>query len=330
MMAKKTVLTLGAVLAGALTGCLATGENATVGAAKTAAGPKALKVLMIGNSFSVCNVVHMPAVAKSMGLKLDLASLYIGGCTLDRHWHNVESNRIDAAYAPYAFDYRIDGVTNANSTCARGPQIGRQSIGILEALKLADWDIVTIQQGSHLSWQPCSYHPYGDRLVETIRALAPKAEIVLQETWSYTPWDWRFPTWGIDQNMMYAALHGAYTDFAAKYGLRIIPMGAAVQRWRRELPVVYTENSLGGDVVGGRDQPVEKQFRRQEDGKWVLACDGFHLSESGEYLQSLVWTAKLFGVDVTTCAYVPDFIAPEQAALMKKVAMETVAEGASR
>ena len=35
---------------------------------------KSLKVLMIGNSFSICNLKQMPHVAKSMGLKLDLAS----------------------------------------------------------------------------------------------------------------------------------------------------------------------------------------------------------------------------------------------------------------
>ena len=319
MKMKKTVMIWGAVCAGLLSVTSARAE-----AAEAAKAPKALKVLMIGNSFSVCNVVHMPAIARSMGLKLDLASLYIGGCTLDRHWRNVESNRIDAAYAPYAFDYRIDGVTNANSAVAQGPKIGRQTIGILEALQLADWDVVTLQQGSHLSWQPCSYQPYGDRLVETIRALAPRAEIVVQETWSYTPWDRRFRTWGIDRDTMYAALHAAYAEFAAKYGFRVIPVGTAVQRWRRELPVVYTENSFGGDVVGGRDKPDGDRFRRQEDGRWVPACDVFHLAPGGEYLQSLVWTAELFGVDVTKCAYAPDFLPPEHVALMKKIAMEAV------
>ena len=49
-----------------------------------------LKVLMIGNSFSICVLREMPACAASAGETLDLASLYIGGCPLDRHWENVE------------------------------------------------------------------------------------------------------------------------------------------------------------------------------------------------------------------------------------------------
>ena len=285
---------------------------------------KALKVLMIGNSFSVCNCIHMPAVAKDLGLKLDLASLYIGGCTLERHWNNFVSNQTDSAYAPYAFDYRVDGVTNANSGVAHGPKIGRQTIGIREALTLSDWDVITLQQGSHMSWQPCSYHPYGDNLVAEIRKLCPKAEIVLQETWSYTPWDKRLARWGMDQNVMYSLLHAAYADFAQKHGFRVIPMGTAVQAWRRELPVRYTENTFGGDVVGGRG--IREPAWEQADGKWIPKRDVFHLSPTGEYLQALVWTAKLFGADVTGCAYRPDCVTEAEAALMKKGAMKVVAE----
>ena len=46
---------------------------------------KQLKVLMIGNSFSICVLKEMPACAAAAGETLDLASLYIGGCPFDRH-----------------------------------------------------------------------------------------------------------------------------------------------------------------------------------------------------------------------------------------------------
>ena len=280
---------------------------------------KALKVLMIGNSFSVCNVVHMPSVAESMGLRLDLASLYISGCSLKRHWTNLVSNRLDAAYRPYAFDYRIGGVTNANSGVAGGRPEGKARIGLLEAMKLSDWDVVTIQQSSSKSWRPETYHPWGDDLVAAIREACPRAEIVLQETWSYTPWDRRLAQWGIDQQKMYDALHAAYADFARKHALRVIPMGTAVQLWRRELPVRYAENSFGGDVVGGRWTAAACQFKRQ-DGAWLPVCDVFHLGETGEYLQALVWTASLFGVDVAKCPYRPDWLDESLAVRLKKVA----------
>ena len=303
-----------ALLATAFCRCAPAGQRAE---------PKAQKVLMIGNSFSVCNVVHMPAVARAMGLRLDLASLYISGCSLERHWGNLVSNRVDAAFRPYAFDFRVGGVTNANSGVAGGPRIGRTHIGVIEALKLADWDVVTIQQASARSWRPESYRPFGDDLVAAIRELCPRAEIVFQETWSYTPWDPRLRKWGIDQDGMYDALHAATAGFARRHGLRVIPMGTAVQLWRRERPVRYTENSFGGDVVGGRWIPSDRHFV-EENGRWVCRSDAFHLAESGEYLQALVWTATLFGVDVTTCDYRPGWLAESDATLMKKVAMEAV------
>jgi len=139
----------------------------------------------------------------------------------------------------------------------------------------------------------------------------------VQETWSYTPWDGRLAKWGFGQDEMYAKLHEAYAAFAKPYGFEVIPMGTAVQLWRKRLPVKYTENSFGGDVCGSA-KFVEK------DGKWKPKGDVFHLNASGNYLQALVWTAKLFGADVTTCPYAPANLKGEKADLMKKVAMEAV------
>ena len=50
---------------------------------------KSLKVLMIGNSFSICLLEQFPQVAKSMDLGLDLCSLYIGGCSFGRRKSEV-------------------------------------------------------------------------------------------------------------------------------------------------------------------------------------------------------------------------------------------------
>lgn len=83
----------------------------------------------------------------------------------------------------------------------------------------------------------------------------------------------------------------------------MIPTGDAVQEWRRRLPVKGAE----GDVVGGRDL--------------------FHLSPAGEYFQALLWTSCLFDVDVTPCAYRPDFVTPEMAGLMKRIVKDLVKPG---
>ena len=275
---------------------------------KAADDERGTKVLMIGNSFSISLLHQLPQVAADRGVELDLASLYIGGCTLERHWSNVLSNDVNQTFRPYKFGRNRFG------------KYTETKMNVCDALRLAKWDIVTIQQGSHESWRPKSYHPYGDNLVAKIRELAPQARIYVQETWSYTPWDKRLARWGIDQNQMYAKLHEAYADFAKRHGLEIIPFGTAVQEWRKRLPVKCTEKSFGGDVVGGGRQEERDHFKRDVNGNWVPNCDVFHLGRRGEYFQALVWAKGLFGVDLGELGYRPDFVSDSDFELMKKIA----------
>ena len=268
------------------------------------------RVLMIGNSFSICCMAHLPAVAEGCGVPLDLCSLYIPGCSLERHWNNVQSNAVNATFKPYLMTRSTLGERT------------KDQVNVCDALRMEAWDIVTIQQASHYSWRPESFHPYGDRLIAKIRELAPQAKIVVQETWSYTPWDPRFKKWGINQNEMYEKLHKTYGDFAKQYGFDVIPFGTAVQEWRRQLPVKYTENSFGGDVVGGGKQEARDHFKRDVNNDWKPNCDVFHLGRRGEYFQALVWAKALFGADVSKLKYKPDYVTDDEAKLMKKIAME--------
>lgn len=267
------------------------------------------KVLMIGNSFSICLLQHLPQVAADRGVELDLASLFIGGCSLKRHWENVEKDG-EADFKPYLFGRNRFG------------KYTQGKANVCDVLRMAKWDIVTIQQASHESWKPETYHPYGDKLIAKIRELAPQAKIVVQETWSYTPWDKRLAKWGITQEGMYGKLHEAYGTFAKEKGLSVIPFGTAVQDWRRRLPVKYTENSFGGDVVGGGRQDERDHFKRDVSGKWVPNCDVFHLGRKGEYFQALVWARTLFGVDLKDLKYKPSFVSDSDAKLMREIAMD--------
>ena len=225
-----------------------------------ASSPCALKLLTIGNSFSVSLTKELPKVARSMGFTLDYCSLFIGGCSLQRHMVNA-NGKGDGKYKPTKYEI---------SRWIDGKKVRDGKIELKEAIALEKWDIVTLQQASGESWKSESYHPAGDDLVKVVRELAPQSEIVVQETWSYTPWDKRLKEWGFDQNAMYDKLHSAYLAFAAPYGFRIIPMGTAVQNWRKTLPVKYAENSFGGDLCGGRHLKPGKMFV-QKDGVWMPA-----------------------------------------------------------
>ena len=233
---------------------------------------KPLKVLMIGNSFSISCLGHLPAVAKAYGHRLDLASLYIGGCSLERHWNNVVAASTNATFKPYRFDRFVDGRRVVEKGAANIP----------DALVMDKWDVVTVQQCSHKSWDKASYHPWGDNLVAKIRELAPQAKILVQETWSYPPWDRRLRNFGFDQVEMYARLHDAYREFAGKHGLGIIPVGTAAE-------FVENRNAL-------------------------FTAPDFHFNRGeGEYLQALVWDAALFGLPAAVCHYRPAGVSAERA-----------------
>ena len=294
-------------------GAAATGASAAVPASEVA--PKRLKVLMIGNSFSVCLLKEMPALAKELGLGLDLCSLYIGGCSLERHAENIkapETNPYDVAWSYTSVERGKEPIMSA---IARGPD-GKGSKGNIPSMLVADkWDVVTIQQASHQSWKPESYEPFGTEVLDVIARLAPQAKVYVQQTWSYTPWDGRLANWGIDQNEMFSKLEAAYASFAAAHSLPIIRTGEAVQLYRAELPVVYGERS--NNDVCGTDTFEEK------DGVWKHVGDPFHFNSRGHYLQALVWVAKLYGADVTKATAVPKSLAdtPECATLMREIAM---------
>ena len=254
----------------------------SVGLAEEVKGEKPLKVLMIGNSFSICNLREMPNVAAAMGRRLDLASLFIGGCSLERHWSNVVAASTNAAFRPYRFDRTTDG----RKVVVKG------SANIPDALVLDRWDVVTIQQASHFSWRPETFEPFGGSLIAKIRELAPQAKILVQETWSYPPWDKRLKKFGFGQDEMYRRLHSTYAAFARKYGLEVIPVGMAAE-------FVPERNAL---------------FTKPD----------FHFNREGVYLQGLVFTARLFGVDVRKCQYKPGWMDSARAEQIKAAAMDAL------
>ena len=298
---------------------------------------KSLKVLMIGNSFSICVLKEMPACSASAGDTLDLASLYIGGCPLDRHWDNVEKAG-DPNFKPYSFSWSY--ASCADNAAAPIAKLGNKT-NIPQALVADKWDIVTIQQASGKSPFPDSYEPFAGQLIAKIRELAPQAEIVIQQTWSYTPYDKRLATWKMTPADMHAALKKAYAQLAGRYGLRIIPTGDAVQMYRARLPVDYgtpldqaqiaalaepTLIDFHGDVTGNSRWGKGGKWEKDHE-KFRLRIDASHLNPEGNYLQALVWQAALFGTDVTKLAYRPEALSEEKAVLMRRCAMAAVRGG---
>ena len=197
------------------------------------------------------------------------------------------------------------------------------------------WDVVTLQQASHESWKPESFHPWADSLVATVRSLAPDAEIVWHETWSYNAADARiggkFPDWPFDQAGMYARVETNALALARDFGLRVIPVGLAVQKRRAALaaagPVFDPAALSPGDPIDLRGEPVGALGWK--DGR--ISGDTIHLNRSGEYLQAATWLGFLFGRDVRELSFAPaDAGDDETRAALRAAAQDALDEAKAR
>ena len=269
----------------------------------SAAFAEELKVLMIGNSFTQSLVGMLePVVASVPDCEIVLENVYIGGCSMERHWKNIvteEANRDDRHFPD--FTYR-------------------------EKLESRSWDFVSIHQKSGLSWRPETYRPWDDNLVDYIHRYAPGAEVVLQQTWSYRPDDERLAEWNLTQEEMGDRVIAAYREEAERLNLRVIPVGLAVKLARAKQPGGYSAFNAA-DYAYPDLPPLDKFFIGKvawSDDHARIVGDSYHLNLRGRYLQACVWFAFLYGRSATEIRYVPEGIAEEDAVFMRQIADEAI------
>ncbi len=125
-----------------------------------------IRILSIGNSFSQDAQTYLHQIAAAEGVALQCVNLYIGACSLERHWNNFQKDAPD-------YLWEENGV-------AEGIHVS-----IAQALKSAPWDYVTLQQVSGLSYDFSSYLPYLTELAQQVRRLAPGAKLLIHQTWAY-------------------------------------------------------------------------------------------------------------------------------------------------
>lgn len=233
-----------------------------------------MKILSIGNSFSKDAQAYLTPLAAADGVELTCVNLMIGGCSLARHAANLLSEE-----RPYGYE-----------VCGEWQKM----VSLREGLSHESWDVVTLQQYSLHSGLPETYQPHMDVLHDYVRRQHPSAQIWVHETWAYEQGDRSYageqPTYA-DQADMYARLHAAYTEAAARYGLSVIPAGTAVQRARQTI-AAFDVNA----------------------GGLSLNRDGHHLSWFyGRYLAAAVWYHTLTGRTVSGNTFLPaiDGVTPD-------------------
>ena len=252
-----------------------------------------MKIFSVGNSYAHNAHTFLLEIAADAGVELTLLNAMIGGCSLERHVRHAKAydkNKNDPEGSPYPVGFfKPHGC----------------KISLRQCLQLKDWDVVTIHQASCYSFIPESYHPHAEELIKYIRRWAPKAEIVIHETWAYRD-DHPFnrSEWNgahVDTDIMYKGLKACYYKLAAETGFRLIPSGDAMQKAR---------------LSKRWGMPVTEQ-------RSLHSGDSLHLNDNGCYLAGLVWAETLLGVDARKVKFRPDGMNEDDAKILRSIAHQT-------
>jgi len=224
-----------------------------------------MNILDIGNSFGRDATAYLVKTLKASGVDAKVVNLYIGGCSLERHWQNIEGDKRD-------YQYQLNG------------EMTDRYVSISEVLKEETWDYIVTQQASHDSGWIQTYEPFLPLICDYLRKEAPQATICLQQTWAYetdSPHP-NFMRYHRDQALMYEKLNHCYRTMAEKYGLLLIPCGTVIQTLRGMDPFRYQ--------AGGRSLC--------RDG---FHMDFLY----GRYALSLTWAKAIAGVDALSNTFTP-------------------------
>ncbi len=222
-----------------------------------------MNVLAIGNSFSQDAMRYLHRIAKSNGDKIETVNLYIGGCSLERHYRNML------------------GETRAYTLQYNGVSTGFP-VSIKEALLNRTWDVITIQQASHFSYRYETYQPYLNELVAYMRRFAPRARLLIHQTWAYEE--------GSEKITQRPDVETASEMFA---------------RLKEAYAQALKDSHVDGMIPSG-----ELMSKLLESGIPKIHRDGFHASLGlGRYALGLLWYRVLTGKDISEIPF-SDFDEP--------------------
>ncbi len=207
-----------------------------------------MKVLSIGNSFSQDAHRYLHSIAKNRGVDLQTVNLYIGGCSLRTHYLNVLGDK-------QAYDLEFNGVNTG------------VKVSIKQVLESVEWDVITLQQVSHLSFNQESYSPYLQEVILYVEKYCPNSKIYMHETWAYANGSEKLANTVYNTAIdMFNDVKKTYLTIANQFNINaVIPSGSAM----------INALSLG----------IQKIYR-----------DGFHASLGiGRYLLGLTWYKTITG-----------------------------------
>ena len=250
---------------------------------------KTTKILCIGNSFSEDATALLNPMLASYVIDTIVVNLFIGGCSLQQHWENIQYKKQDYLYMKNGV-----GISPGNPN-------GRM-VSINEVILEEEWDIVTIQQSSLESGIEKSFHPYIDNLVEYINENL-KYDFKL---WLHQPWAWQSnlkqekmfkKNYQSNEEVMHQNIKTVYNKVSSELNIPLIPSGNLIYYLRRNTEFDY--NAKNGIS---------------------LSRDGIHMHEIfGRYVLSLLWSHVLFSVDINLCKFYPSNITDNDIIIINKI-----------
>ncbi len=233
----------------------------------TAFAGKPLKLLAIGNSFSEDAIEqNLFELAAAAGHQMVIGNMYIGGCSLEKHWGNAQGNKPDYNYRKIEVDGKM--TRTANYTLDK-------------ALRDEQWDYISLQQVSQLSGMYSSFQPHLDSLIAYVRARVPATtKLIWHVTWAYA------------QN----STHGGFANYDRNQDKMYRAIVEGAQRLKKENAQFSLFIPVGTAIQNARTSFVGDHLNR----------DGFHLDlVLGRYTAACTWFECLFGTKVVGNRYAP-------------------------
>jgi hypothetical protein len=279
---------------------------------------KTVRLLTVGNSFSGNASHYLNDIVKAAGNVLVYRTASIGGGSMQQHWDKAQQHEKDAADP-------------------QGLYTTKRSLK--QELLAEPWDFVTIQQASIKSHDLSTYQPYSGQLYAYIKRYAPKAEVLVHETWPYRCDDPRFseaspkPGEPVTQQAMYEGLRKAYATIAAELRVRIIPVGDAFQRansdpqWGYRPDKTFDFKAAQPPALPNQAHSLNVGWRwaKGKDGRSKLGMDGHHANTAGEYLGGCVFYETLYADSVVGNPFVPPGLDANYVRFLQQTAHDVVA-----
>lgn len=208
------------------------------------------RILAIGNSYSQDAVEqYLYDLAKAAGYEVIIGNMYIGGCDLETHWANMQSDAAD-----YIYKKIVDGTKT---------EFKERKLS--QTLNEEKWDYISLQQKSGKSGDYTTYTSYLPNLITALQQTNPDAELMWHQTWAYASDYGSFPsdiTEPKQENMYNAIVAASFQTMQDNPALKIlIPSGTAIQNGR---------TSYLGDTFNRDGTHLNTAY-----GRYTAACTWF-------------------------------------------------------